>query len=101
MTKRKIDDKGSIRKDMVAEKLPTVIQSKTITVSGVGLCNFSMKINTATTNDAKTEPLAMMPVKDFDKLRFVKPMIAQLMSGNRGINQTKCDIMYFLPPSVF
>lgn len=96
-----MDDKGSMRKDIVAEKLPTVIQSKTITVSGVGLWSFSIKIKTATTNDANTEPLAMIPVKDFDKLRFAKPMIAQLTSGNRGINQTKCDIMYFLPPSVF
>ncbi len=101
MTNRKIEDKGSMRKDIVAEKLPTVIQSKTMMVSGAGLWSFSIKIKTATTNDAKTEPLAMMPVNDFDKLRFAKPMIAQLTSGNRGINQTKCDIMYFLPPSVF
>jgi hypothetical protein len=29
-------------------------------------------------------------------LRLSKPIIAQLTSGNRGINQTKCDIIYFL-----
>ena len=85
MTKRKIEDKGSMRNDIVAEKLPTVIQSNTKTVSAAGLCNFSIKIKTETTNDAKTDPLAMMPVNDFDKFRFARPMIAQLMSGNKGI----------------
>lgn len=85
MTIKKIADKPSTKKDILAEKLPTEIQSKSVTVSAAGLWSFSIKIKAATTKDAKTEPLATMPVRDFDKLRFNKPMIAQEMSGNKGI----------------
>ena len=87
-----------MRNDIFAEKLPAEIQSNKVIISGAGLWSFSINIKTATTNEAKTLPLAIVPVKPFDRLRFTKPMIAQLMSGNRGINQTKCDIIYVLPP---
>ena len=100
MSSKKIEDKGSTKKENLAEKLPTVIQSKTVTISGVGLPNFSIKIKADTTNDANTAPLAKIPVSDFDKERFAKPIIAQLKSGKSGTNQTNCDIidLSFYPP---
>ena len=89
MTNKKILDSESTKNDILAENEGVEIQSNKVIVSGAGLCSFSIKIKTATTNDAKTLPLAIILVKFTDKLRFKRPIIAQLTSGNRGINQTK------------
>ena len=78
-------DKESTRKDIFAEKLPTVIQSKTVQVTALVSCNFSLKIRADKTKLAKTDPQARIVVTVSDKFRLNKPIIAQETSGNKGI----------------
>ena len=94
MMSKKSDDKGSTKNVMFALKFGVEIQSNSVKVNV--LC--SKNIIKETIKLAKIDPLPMMPVKVFYKVRFNKPIIAKLIKGNSGTKKMYLDIKidYFL-----
>ena len=88
MISKKSDDNGSTRNDIRALNPDVEIQSNSVKVKV--LC--SKNIIKETIKLAKIDPLPMMPVKVFDKLRFNKPIIAKLIKGKSGTKNIYLDI---------